>query len=104
MIDIEQFIRSLKCTWLRRLLKTNGNITALFTTFFGKDSLYRIFDLGDDYISLLLGKSNNKFWIDSLNAWKVLRLKTQSVGNILNTPLWYNSRITMDGKSMHLMV
>ena len=95
MINIEQFIASLKITWLRRLIKSeNTPINKIFnTTIF---PITNVINLGYQYIEIQIPNIRNKFWYDTLTSWinmcKIV--KPNNYFELYTLPLWYNPLIS----------
>ena len=107
MVDINNFITSLKCSWIKRLTSSicPKPWMNIFFAMYGNDILKKIYDFGDSFIEQLLGKSN-AFWRDVFNSW-FLYLKTcQHLPSIKskfqNIPVWYNSNIKIAGKPVFI--
>ena len=97
MIDLDNFILSLKCTWLKRVL-TGGQLWIhIFKANFGNNIEQVLYDFGDDYFTQLINISSNKFWKDTFLAWQnILRNQLQNTEfytdeEFLLLPVWYNS-------------
>ena len=95
MVNLENFINSLKITWLRRLLTSMQTpwIT-LFETTISKSS--DITQLGDIYLKGLINKTKNTFWKDTLSAWIQMHTKSKpkSIKDVKAMPIWLNSEIS----------
>ena len=100
MVDVDIFHKSLKLTWFRIsvwetcVLKDVEHLMKAFL----KQPL--LFNLGDDYFFTLARKIDNPFGKEML---KYLGLFIQSNNNsFLAQPLWKNSKIQIDQKSIYL--
>ena len=95
MINIQNFVQSLKSTWIRRLLKDPEAIWAkLFeTTIFQTNKLVL---LGPQFCSYYKQFVQNEFWKNVLDSWvSVSQLQTIKTRiDILSSPLWYNPLIS----------
>lgn len=69
MVDINNFITSLKCSWIKRLTKAHKPWMDFLFTIYGNDFLQKLFDFGDSFVIECLHKVNNVFWKDVLNSW-----------------------------------
>ena len=94
MINTDWHIKSLKSTWIRRLLK---NDTALWTQMFDNviGPIHNLTMLGPQWYGYLKSKTKNKFWYDGLESWFQISTKVaiDTKEQILNSPLWYNPNI-----------
>ena len=104
MINLEAFISSLKCTWIRRLLTGGQSWINIFVANFGKDFHRNLVDYGDDYVLQLAKATNNQFWKDVFMEWqntiKVTYLENSTKSEVPLAPVWYNSKITINHTSV----
>ena len=95
MINLENFIKALKITWFRRLIKQkNSPLYNLFeSTIIPIDKL-TIF--GYQYIDLKLPKIKNKFWHDALLSWTYMckQIEPKNYLELCQLPIWYNPSIS----------
>ena len=70
MLDITKFIKALKCTWVRRIIKSDSAWTSIFSETFGRNSIKHLTDVGEDYLNYLNKNNTNLFWKDVLTSWK----------------------------------
>ena len=102
MVDINNFITSLKCSWIKRLTKAHKPWMDFLFTIYGNDFLQKLFDFGDSFVIECLHKVNNVFWKDVLNSWlcfiTTYKNHPKVKDNFLNTPVWYNSNIHIANK------
>ena len=94
MIEIHNFIKGLKVTWIRRLMKTENS--PWFTLFENQIcTVKRLQTFGKLWICKILNKVRNPFWCDILKIWQdVVDInKVNSNIDILNSPIWYNHRL-----------
>ena len=61
MINLEAFISSLKCTWIRKLLTGLQSWINIFVANFGKDFHRNLVDFGDDYVLQLAKPQTTNF-------------------------------------------
>ena len=91
MLDIATIIKSLKITWIRRLhLATNQPFAEFFN-----ENIYNIsdlFSLGQGSLNEIILNTKNKFWSDTLSAWKEMCNKTKisNINEAYSVPLWSN--------------
>ena len=96
MIDLKTYIHSLKLTWIRRILNTEGIWQNLLLQQF---NLNNIINYGVEYLNIIISKQSNKFWKDALMAWQEMQKKENLyLKNLELTPLWYNNNIKIDNK------
>lgn len=68
MVDINNFITSLKCSWIKRLTKSHKPWMDFLFSIYGNDFLQKLFDFGGSFVIECLHKVNNDFWKDVLNS------------------------------------
>ena len=66
MVDVEKFISSLKCSWMKRVLFTDQAWLNIFKSNFGNDIVNNLYDFGDEYLTEIICNCKNKFWNDNL--------------------------------------
>ena len=93
MIHIDSYIKSLKLTWLRRLLRSECSWTKLFCDI-SNCSLSKLQSCGDYYSNVCACNTANPFWKETLHIlqdfhYKLLLEET----DICKMPVWYNSFI-----------
>ena len=83
------FIKSLKITWLRRIIQNDRNVS--WYTLSGID-FHKLFTLGIGYVKNLSQNMQNPFWKDVLQNWAEFckEFKIESIRQVLDSPLWYN--------------
>ena len=99
MTNLEIFIKSLKLTWLRRMLVSESMWTRLFTTI-TDCTITHLCHLGSEYITQILKRISNPFWLETLSYF--LEFKNIFNHDILLEPLWYNKRIKVQNKCIFL--
>ena len=99
MINLTNYIISLKSSWLRRCIVSNSSWTNLFVCT-NYCNIQDIINYGDDFVRRKLINSRNPFWKDVLGGWLVVLEKNMPLNtrDICNTSLWYNTKITIDKK------
>ena len=97
MININLFVKSLKITWIRRIIKSESNVPWLSLVNTIIPNLNKAFDTGIQSITEYIRKIDNCFWIDTLNAWLELNqvIKPTTLDMCLTMPLWTNPVITL---------
>ena len=95
MIDLNNFIAGLKCTWIRRMY-VNHDANWVYSAKPYIQSPTNLIMLGSEYAKSVARKCTNKFWSQVLNAWGKLqsRIQMNSNNNALYSPLWYNPEIS----------
>lgn len=73
MLNLNNFIISLKCSWIKRVLRGRGWVGGgvmgkVFKAVFG-DIVAGCLEFGDCFIIKLVDKCNNIFWKDVFDAW-----------------------------------
>ena len=99
MINVKSFIKSLKLTWIRRLLLYDSSWNKLFFDIM-PDIFKHFTEFGSSFIKKMVSKTNNPFWKDvfiSLNDY----MNVQPDEFILS-PLWFNDLIQIEKKSVFL--
>ena len=100
MIHTESFIKTMKLSWIRRILVSESSWMKLFDYIIEEDSKY-IFMFGDNYIQKLISKTCNPFWKEVLkNLYEFkskMRIKDQ---DLIYQPIWYNSNIKIGNDSI----
>ena len=84
--NISLFDQTLKLSWLRRYLSSNGKWTVIPSYFELSDA----FKFGPLYLDRIIETTSNKFWIDVIKStqmlWQSNAINDREV--ICNTPLW----------------
>ena len=91
MVNIENFILGLKCTWIRRLIISNKKPWAvLFQTNYGL--IQNFLKHGPNWFQKVADKTTNMFWKDTLNAFVNLSQNCPPKNNdhILASTIWCN--------------
>ena len=102
MINIENFITSLKCSWIKRIMVGGQSWFPIFECVYGENISCKFSSLGDSFIQDLIKKSKNPFWHDTFSSWlKIMKKQIETqiyVKNIYSLPVWFNSLICIDNK------
>ena len=94
MPNIANFIYSLKCSWIRRII---ASPTRPWVMLFESSycSSRELIEYGPYWGTKVKDKISNDFWKEIFYIWnnvyKLCQLKTES--DIFNTPLWFNSKL-----------
>ena len=100
MIHLPSFLKSLKVSWIKRLMNTNAAWTELFFDIF-KTNRCMIESFGSYYPTILSNRIDNKFWRDSLLSFHEFHTNLiYEQTDILTPPLWYNNDIQIDRKTV----
>ena len=94
MPNIANFIYSLKCSWIRRIIVSPTRPwVMLFESSYC--SSRELIEYGPYWGTKVKDKISNDFWKEIFYIWnnvyKLCQLKTES--DIFNTPLWFNSKL-----------
>ena len=94
MIDIRNFIKSLKITWVRRIFNTPDNLwVKLFHgLYFNPENLIT---KGSNWIQLYNQNISNRFWYEVFDAYRELLLtyNPKNKQDLLLAPMWYNPKM-----------
>ena len=100
MIDIDNYIKGLKCSWIKRLM--NGNNPKWKQLLGYQTNIDKILFQGSAYRSVLLRDIRNPFWRDTLNAYQTLhnKIEIETWNEFINQPIWFNTRVKIDNKTI----
>ena len=101
MININLFIKALKLSWLRRVIKTSKNESWFELC---KIDFQKIFCFGSEYkMSNEILNLQNPFWIDTTTGWSEYcnKIEIESAQDILDSPLWYNKNL-INGQNLYI--
>ena len=92
MINAQYFIKALKITCLKKVIKNNES-----TTWYDLSNIdfQKLFTLGPVYTRQLKQIIRNPFWKDVLQSWSDFcnAITCETVYQILESPLWYNKNL-----------
>ena len=94
MINVQEFIRSLKIAWMRRIIcQSDSQWLKLFHEMYGNIQKFYFESM---WFTDVIGKMTNGFWIDVLKSWQRLCKKCEYEHNddLLSSCLWYNPRLS----------
>ena len=96
MINMTIFIKSLKLTWIRRILRSEITTPWVSLANIIIPNINIIFELGLQKIKRILPSIQNAFWHDTILAWSdfVNNCKHLDLADCLNTPIWDNPHIS----------
>ena len=66
MVNIDIFIKALKITWVRRILKSENSVPWISLVNTMIPNLYQFYDTGTRTINESINGMNNLLWIDTL--------------------------------------
>ena len=97
MIEVDTFMKSLKLTWLRRILLTKNKYSDFVYANF--PCISNCLQYGSKYIDSNNINIDNEFWKDIILSLNVFldKVKPSSWNELLSTPLWYNQSIKVGG-------
>ena len=99
MIDVDAFIKSLKISWIKKLIASHNEPWAiLFQTTITKIS--NLINLGPLYIDQLAKNITNPFWNQTLSIWVEFCTinKPTLYQEIITSPIWYNPQLNFQPK------
>lgn len=98
MTNVEIFIKSLKLTWIRRLLTTNSSWISIFSEITGCHT-YKLCQFGPEYCRQRAKATRNNFWKETLFYLCdfLETIETDNI-NIMLEPLWYNNKVKIQNK------
>eukprot|EP00105_Crassostrea_gigas_P040116 XP_019924264.1 PREDICTED: uncharacterized protein LOC109619185 [Crassostrea gigas] len=105
MLEMNKFIMSLKCSWLKRLIKGKKSWIDIFEAINGVQIVNKLLDFGDAFISECVIPKNNVFWQDVFNSFLcVIKSFNGSFvkENLPSIPVWYNTNIKVGMKTLFI--
>lgn len=105
MLEMNKFIMSLKCSWLKRLIKGKKSWIDIFEAINGVQIVNKLLDFGDAFISECVIPKNNVFWQDVFNSFLcVIKSFNGSFvkENLPSIPVWYNTNIKAGMKTLFI--
>ena len=102
MTDIKSFLTSLKITWLRRLIQNDSKYQLIFESCIARVSA--LIQRGDNFLSTLIHRCTNPFWVDVLRAWMQLNRchKDYTISDIISTNILDNNSICVGSKPIFI--
>lgn len=97
MTDLLSYIKSLKLTWLRRLIIFENRCFNILSSLFNFEKLC---NCGKEYTDIVARQLKNDFWKDVLNAYSsfISCISVNSIYDFLEMPLFYNHNLLIDRK------
>ena len=100
MVCVKSLIKSLKVTWIRRILHATNDISWFNLLFDTLPKNFRMFvNFGNEYIKKVSHRLTNNFWKDVFLSYYDLRNLIDS-DIVFYEPLWYNNAILINGKTI----
>lgn len=96
MVDIFAVCKSLKVTWIRRLLTKDSNWTALVKNLF--PSVVNIKNFGPCFLTKIIKNCKNQFWVDVFTHFKEFqeRVEINKFQDFLGESIHYNCRLQIN--------
>ena len=97
MINIKDFVTSLKVSWIRRLFMTTEK--SLWITLCERNfnvDITKAINFGPGHFQVLKNRTTDKFWINVFDAWLKFSDKSavKTNSDLFSSPLWYNSKMS----------
>ena len=101
MIDIFKFLKSLKCTWIRRMFNRETKWKSLLLALFPQ--ITKLTSLGNTYVNQCIQRISNPFWKHVLRAYSVFHnnVTISTFSDYLAEPIFYNSNIKIGNKEIY---
>ena len=101
ILDIDNYINSLKSTWLRKYLCGNGKWKHVLEKEVNMDI---IINSGTKGIEEAQKRMHNNFWIDVFKSWKKIieAYKLNQEINVLLQPIWHNDILMIGNKTLFI--
>jgi len=98
MVDVKCFLSSLKITWLKRVLKSDGKITNILMKIC--PLFVKIKQRGSEFANVLMQRTSNPFWCDVFKHYKRFASKCipLSFSDFASECVHYNGNICRDKK------
>lgn len=99
MVDINSYIKGLKSTWIRRLIKNNNSKWK--TLLENSINLEKLLNTGSDYVMQMQESLKNDFWKEVTIACKEIQdnLNVKSWQDYCCHPLWNNNKLKIGNQS-----
>ena len=103
MLNLEKFVMSLKCSWIRRIVSGEQAWIGIMNALYGNNIASCIEDFGDDFYTNMIKENKNHFWKDVFLSWQfVCQQQLYKMENadteIFKMPIWFNSFIKVNKK------
>ena len=100
MINLRCFIKSMKLSWVKRLINDDSLLSQIFETCIG-DRKCNMFRFGPEYLKNIANRTSSHFWKDVINTYYEFRnilLEQNENSHHIYEPLWYNKKIQVNKK------
>lgn len=96
MVHIDTYIKSLKLTWIRRLLHSNSEWSMFFNEVINCNTA-NLIQFGSKYSKQKANSTTNLFWKETLSYFAdfLLFIEQKCEHDILLEPLWFNEKISV---------
>ena len=100
MLDIFNFVKALKCTWIRRMFHGDTKWKRLLMA--SLPAITEFTSFGDLYVDKCMNLASNPFWKHVFRAYNAFhkKIKINTFSGYLAEPLFYNSNIKIGGKGV----
>lgn len=97
MVDVNNFMNSLKLTWVRRVLVSTSKYITIVKEIY--PYIYESFKFGSAFFDIRRFQIDNKFWKDVIYSMRLFSESIQPVNwyEALSVPVWYNRNIKVGG-------
>ena len=100
MVDLLSFIKSLKLSWLSRILKSNSSWIKLLKTVV--PDIYLIFQFGSTFASKIADRTCNLFWKEVIQYYAEFdKILIHTKEELASIPLWHNPSIVVAKKTVY---
>ena len=100
MIHVKSFIKSMKITWMKRLLMGNSKWIEVFEKCLNVEREL-LFTLGPEFSKHIANRTKNQFWKDTLycyNEFRMLNKKLENSRSCLYNEIWYNNDVKINNR------
>ena len=87
MINISDFNRSLKLSWIKRLLTTEGSWQTIFQENVGVPK-HMVFEMDQRSLKEIVANCTNPFWRDVIEIWRNFKIHLAEDIDSRTYPLW----------------
>ena len=104
MLEINNFLKSLKCSWIRRLFKDKKPWMDIFFEIHGNEVTKNMLDFGDKYMHNIV-KHSNVFWKDVFQSYLTIFQASDNIifkQKFFSMPVWYNTNICVGNKTIYV--
>jgi exonuclease III len=106
MPDLLLYSTSLKVTWLKRLIKYEGNWREYITGMLPNNDVSYFMDCPINYADLLQKPKKDSIWSEILLKWCITnqefnKSREENMDTVLNENIWWNSKVKIDNKVIY---